>query len=150
MRTITRILVAVSSLLVAQTALADECELTITGNDMMRYDKTELSAPASCKEVTVTLKHSGTLAKSVMGHNWVLTLPEDMQSVVQSAMSLSLEENYIPDTDKIIAHTKVVGGGESDSVTFSTADLKAGKDYQYFCSFPGHSSMMKGTFRLTQ
>ncbi|WP_240348810.1 plastocyanin/azurin family copper-binding protein, partial [Pseudomonas viridiflava] len=26
--------------------------------------------------------------------------------------------------------------------------LKAGDDYSFFCSFPGHSSMMKGSVSL--
>jgi len=40
-------------------AHADPCKLEITGNDQMQYDKQELTAPASCKEITVTLHHSG-------------------------------------------------------------------------------------------
>ena len=44
--------------------------------------------------------------------------------------------------------TKVIGGGESDSVTFDVSKLAAGQDYTYFCSFPGHFAMMKGTLKL--
>jgi azurin len=51
---------------------------------------------------------------------------------------------------RVIAHTKVIGGGETDSVTFSTAALKAGEAYSYFCSFPGHSALMKGTLTLAK
>ncbi|MOA50824.1 Azurin precursor [compost metagenome] len=48
----------------------------------------------------------------------------------------------------MIAHTKVVGGGESDSVTFEVAKLKAGEQYMFFCSFPGHAALMKGTLEM--
>lgn len=48
--------------------------------------------------------------------------------------------------DRVIAHTQVIGGGQSDTITFSTAKLSKGGDYVFFCSFPGHASMMKGTF----
>ena len=60
-------------------------------------------------------------------------------------MSAGLPNNYVPKDDKrIIAHTKVVGGGESTSITFPTSSLKKGGDYTFFCSFPGHWSVMKG------
>ncbi|MNE91048.1 Azurin [compost metagenome] len=50
----------------------------------------------------------------------------------------------------MIAHTKVVGGGESDSVEIDVAKLKAGEQYMFYCSFPGHASVMKGTLELLQ
>ena len=53
--------------------------------------------------------------------------------------------NYVKDGDaRVIAHTKVVGGGEKDSVTFKTDVLEAGGDYDFFCSFPGHYAVMRG------
>ena len=48
------------------------------------------------------------------------------------------------------AHTKIIGGGESDSVTFPVAKLAAADSYTFFCSFPGHSSIMKGTLKLAK
>ena len=51
---------------------------------------------------------------------------------------------------RVIAHTKLLGGGESDAVTFPVASLKAGEAYTYFCSFPGHSALMKGTLALAK
>jgi azurin len=48
----------------------------------------------------------------------------------------------------VIATTKLLGGGESDSVTVDVAKLKAGDAYTFFCSFPGHSALMKGTLQL--
>ncbi|MNR67194.1 Azurin [compost metagenome] len=52
------------------------------------------------------------------------------------------------DDARVIAHTKVIGGGQSDSVTFDVSKLAAGTDYTYFCSFPGHFALMKGTLKL--
>jgi azurin len=45
---------------------------------------------------------------------------------------------------RIIAHTKLIGGGETTTVSFPTAKLKKGGDYTFFCSFPGHWAQMKG------
>tara|TARA_B100000700_G_scaffold219573_1_gene241585 strand:+ start:2257 stop:2706 length:450 start_codon:yes stop_codon:yes gene_type:complete len=143
-------LFAGSVLLVANSVLANECELTITSTDNMRYDKSELSVPASCSEVTLTLEHSGKMGKKVMGHNWVLSKSSDMQSVVQQGMSAGLDNNYVPDSDTVIAATDVIGGGESTSVTFSTEGMSADGDYMFYCTFPGHSAIMKGQFKLTQ
>lgn len=58
-----------SMLFVANAAQANECELSIDGNDNMRFDTKEMSVPASCDEVTVTLHHTGKLDKK----SWVTT-----------------------------------------------------------------------------
>ena len=51
----------------------------------------------------------------------------------------------MPENDKrVIAHTKVIGGGQTTSVTFPTSKLVKGGDYTFFCSFPGHYGQMRG------
>jgi azurin len=131
-------------------AHADPCKLEISGNDQMQYDKQELSAPATCREITVTLHHSGKLPKEAMGHNWVLVNGADFAAVANAGMGAGLANNYLAAGDKrVLAHTKIVGGGESDSVTFPSSILKKGGDYKYLCTFPGHNALMHGTFKLT-
>lgn len=135
----------------AHAAWAADCAIEINGNDAMQYDKTSISVPASCKQFTVTLKHTGKLPKATMGHNWVLAKTADMPGVVADGAAAGLAKNYVKDGDtRVLAHTKVVGGGESDAVTFATSVLKAGGPYSYFCSFPGHSALMKGTLTLAR
>lgn len=129
--------------------LAAECSVDIAGNDQMQFDKKEITVSKSCKQFTVNLKHPGTLAKNVMGHNWVLTKQADMQGAVNDGMAAGLDNNYVKKDDaRVIAHTKVIGGGETDSVTFDVSKLAAGQDYAYFCSFPGHFALMKGVLKL--
>ena len=48
----------------------------------------------------------------------------------------------------VIASTKIIGGGQSTTVTFSTAKLTKGGDYTYMCTFPGHYVIMKGVFKF--
>jgi azurin len=111
----------------------------------MQFDKKELKVGADCTEVELTLKHSGTLAAATMGHNWVLTKTADLQAVATDGMAATLKNNYLKAGDKrVIAHTKVIGGGESTKVKFATSALTKGGDYSFFCSFPGHSGLMKG------
>jgi len=115
----------------------------------MQFGKKEMSVPKSCDEFTVTLTHSGKMDKSVMGHNWVLTKPDDAQAVATDGMTAGMEENYLkPDDERVIAATKIIGGGEQTSVTFSVDELAGMDEYTFFCSFPGHMSMMKGTLTV--
>ena len=135
--------------LASAPVLAAECSVDIAGNDQMQFDKKEITVSKSCKQFTVNLKHPGTLAKNVMGHNWVLTKQADMQGAVNDGMAAGLDNNYVKKDDaRVIAHTKVIGGGETNSVTFDVSKLAAGQDYAYFCSFPGHFALMKGVLKL--
>ena len=99
------------------------CTLSVEAGDSIAYSTNALSVPASCGEVTVTLTHTGNLPAAAMGHNWVL-MPEDAVSNIATAgMSAGPGANYLPDDDRIVAATKIVGGGESASVTFSLSNL---------------------------
>ena len=132
----------------AAPAFADECSLTVEADDAMKFNTAAMTVPATCQEVTVTLKHVGKLPVTAMGHNWVLAATADMQVVATEGMSAGADNSYIKQDDpRVIAHTKLVGGGESTSITFPTKDL-AGKDLTFFCSFPGHWAIMKGSFKV--
>ncbi|HEY2276002.1 MAG TPA: azurin [Steroidobacteraceae bacterium] len=130
-------------------AHADPCRVEISGNDVMQYDKKELAVPATCKEITVTLHHAGKQPREAMGHDWVLVKTADLAAVAQAAIGAGLANNYLAPADKrALAHTRVIGGGESTSVTFSASILTKGGDYSYLCTFPGHSALMHGKFRF--
>ncbi len=115
--------------------------IVINANDQMRFDKNEIRVKAG-EKVRITLNHTGKYAKNVMGHNFVLlTKGTDIAKFATAAMSAK-ENNYIPSSG-YIAHTKVIGGGESTTIEF-TAPQKG--TYDFICSFPGHYTMMKGKF----
>ncbi|QLF93513.1 azurin [Pseudomonas sp. ABC1] len=146
---IRKVLVASVLAMAAVPAFAADCSVTVTGTDQMTWDVKNIDVSKSCKEFTVNLKHAGTMPKQVMGHNWVLTKAGDFQPVSAEGMAQGLDKNYVNDADaRVLAHTKVIGGGESDSVTFDVAKLAAGEEYAFFCSFPGHFSIMRGTLKL--
>jgi azurin len=134
-------------LLAGRAAYADTCALTIEANDMMRYNVREMSVPAGCSDITVTLKHSGKLEAKVMGHDWVLARTADVSGIVAAGMAAGLAHGYLPSGDKrIIAATNVVGGGESTTVKFATTALAEGASYTFFCTAPGHATLMRGRF----
>lgn len=115
----------------------------LAGNDQMQFDKNEIRVKAGQK-VTLKLTHSGSMGVEVMGHNFVLLKAgTDMAAFAQEAMAAK-DNAYIPaGTDAVIAHTKILGGGESDTITF---DAPSAGTYDYICSFPGHYALMKGKF----
>ena len=132
-------------------ALAQKCDVTIDSTDQMRYSTDRVEVPQSCSEFTVNLTHSGQLPKATMGHNWVLTTAENMQGVNTDGIAAGLDNNYLkPNDERVIAATPMIGGGEKTSVTFPVSALKEGQNYVFFCSFPGHSALMKGTVALVQ
>jgi azurin len=82
-----------------------------------------------------------------MGHDWVLAKDSDMSAIVNAGLAAGAKRGYLPENDKrIIAATGLVGGGESAVVKFSTSMLQQGVRYVFFCTSPGHSSAMRGTF----
>ena len=150
MKTI-RMIACLSLAFAASSAFAADkgCTVEISGTDQMQYDKKEIAVAADCTEVEVTLKHAGKLPAQAMGHNWVLAKTSDLSGVAGDGMGAGLPNDYIKQGDaRVLAHTKVVGGGQSATVKFSTSVLKKGEAYSFFCTFPGHSSMMKGAFKF--
>ena len=150
MKTI-RMIACLSLAFAASSAFAADkvCKVEISGTDQMQYDKKEISVAADYTDVEVTLKHAGKLPAQAMGHNWVLAKTSDLSGVAGDGMGAGLPNDYIKQGDaRVLAHTKVVGGGQSATVKFSTSVLKKGEAYSFFCTFPGHSSMMKGAFKF--
>jgi azurin len=121
--------------------------VTIEGNDMMRFNLHEITVPSVCGEVEVVLKHSGRMSAKVMGHDWVLAKDSDVSAIVNAGLAAGAHRGYLPEHDqRIIAATGLVGGGEIAVVRFSTSALQQGVRYAFFCTSPGHSTAMRGTF----
>lgn len=149
MKSTARLSILVAGLLASPFALAANCSLSIDSNDAMQFSNDDLTVDASCDQVELTLTHSGTLPRNAMGHNWVLTTDADAQATYQDGMQAGLDNEYVkPDDARVIAHTPVIGGGESTTITFSADRLDAAGSYTFFCSFPGHFAIMKGQFRV--
>lgn len=140
----------------AATAAADKpaatvsnCATEIEGNDAIQYNVGSIVVPASCSKFTITLRHVGKLPVVAMGHNVVIARTADVQAVAADGTAAGAAANYVKAGDaRIIAHTQMIGGGQSTSVTFDASKLKAGGPYTFFCSFPGHVVTMKGTIGI--
>ena len=114
----------------------------LNSNDQMKFDKKIIRVNANQK-VSLTLNHNGRFPASSMGHNFVLIKKDvDVDEYALRAAGARNSE-YIPEGDNEIAYTKMLGGGESDTITFDSPE--PGK-YIFICSFPGHYQLMMGEF----
>ena len=140
---------AASTAAATPAAAGGECETVIVSDDAMKFDPKEISVKASCKQYKITLKHEGKMPKSAMGHNVVLSKSADKDGVLADGQTAGEANNYVKAGDeRVIAHTKLLNGGEQDSVTFDVSKLAKGEAYEYYCSFPGHYATMNGKLTL--
>lgn len=129
---------------------APNCTIKLKGDDRMQFDQKTITVSAKCATINIELVHSGNLPAKAMGHNVVVTATKDVSAVASAAIKAGAAANYVPAGDaRVLGSTKIIGGGESTKATFPGKKLKAGEDYSFFCSFPGHSGLMKGKLVVT-
>ena len=111
----------------------------VQADDKMKFDVTAFDASPGQK-IAITLKNTGTTPKLSMGHNLVvLDRSVNEQNVAKWLDTASTEaaHDYVPTAAKdVLAHTKLLGPGESDTITFTAPHIPG--SYLYVCSFPGH------------
>ena len=119
----------------------------IHAGDTMKFDVTSIQA-APGQKVTIMLINAGTLPKVAMAHNWVLLKAGTDVSAFAAAAMTHKETGYIPPemAGSVIASTKMLGPGETDTVTFTAP---AAGTYDFICTFPGHAlAGMRGTLTV--
>ena len=117
-------------------------EVVINSNDQMLFDRSVIKVKSG-ESVTLTLNHTGKIAKEFMGHNFVLLKETtDVDDFAQRAME-SKDSEYVPEGDETYAYTRMIGGGESDTITFDSPEAGT---YIFLCTFPGHYQVMRGEF----
>ncbi len=85
-----------------------------------------------------------------MTHNVVIVEPGTADEVGNLALQLGLkgsEMNYVPNSTKVLFHTKLMQPGEVESIYF-VAPSKPG-EYSFVCTYPGHASVMRGILKVT-
>lgn len=109
----------------------------------LAFDKTTLTAAAG-QQVTLNFKNNS----AVQQHNWVLVKGgEDVaKPIADAGLTAGAAAQFLPaDLSNVIAHTKVLNGGESESITFTAP---AAGTYLYICTVPGHYPLMQGTLTV--
>lgn len=124
-------------------------EITVKGTDNMKFDVTLIEAEPG-ETLRITLVVESNLPRAAMGHNIaVVDQGVNMEEFVFASMT-EKETEYIAPAfqDQVIANTKMIGGGETDTIEFTVPETPG--DYEYVCTFPGHFfGGMKGILRVT-
>lgn len=121
---------------------AGQAAIEVTANDQMKFSQSEIRVKAG-QTVTLRLVNVGKMPKQAMSHNWVLLQP--MSDGELNSLGMKAANNppsYLPgDQSAIIAHTAMLGSGESDTIEFIAPPVGA---YPFICTFPGHYAIMRG------
>ena len=120
-------------------------KIILEAGDNMQFNTKEIRVQQGQK-VELKLTHTGSMTKLSMGHNFVLLDKGTNLNEFAVAAIEAKDNDYIPETDKILAHTKLLGGGESDTIIFAAPPAGT---YQFVCSYPGHVALMVGKFIVT-
>jgi len=118
----------------------DDFRVILNSFDNMIYDKNKIEVNSG-KNIILTLNHKGKVSKEFMGHNFVLLKKGVNVDEYAKKAVLAKSNDYIPNSDEAIAYTKMLGGGESTTISFLAPEAGI---YTYICSFPGHYMMMRG------
>lgn len=116
--------------------------IMIEGRDNMTFDKTLFKVKAG-QDVKLTLKNVGSQPKAAMSHNVVILKEDTDVEAFGLAAIKAVATDHIPASmsSDVIAHTKLLGPGESDEITFKIPDPGV---YDFICTFPGHFGTMRG------
>ncbi|PNS08231.1 azurin [Solilutibacter silvestris] len=125
-----------------------DCSFTLHAGDAPAWDAANIDVPNACETFTIKLEHTGKMPRWIMGHNVIVAKMDDMNGVERAGIGAGPYRSYVEPSDKrVVARSKLAGGGESVSATFPVARLHAGH-FAYFCTFPGHFKAMHGTLTL--
>ncbi|HEY1050613.1 MAG TPA: plastocyanin/azurin family copper-binding protein [Prosthecobacter sp.] len=107
----------------------------------LAYDTKTIAVKAG---QTVKLTFNNTHPTLPQPHNFVLgKLGVDkgkMLGIAMAAMTL-VDKGYIPDSQDILAHTKLIQPNQSETIEFV---VPTAGEYNYICTFPGHGAIMNG------
>ena len=118
----------------------DDFKVILNSFDNMIYDKNKIEVKSG-RNIILTLIHKGKVSKEFMGHNFVLLKKGVNIDEYAKKAVLAKSNDYIPNSDETIAYTKMLGGGESTTISFLAPEAGI---YNYICSFPGHYMLMRG------
>src|SRR5690625_3858756 len=116
----------------AEIFQTDTIHLTLKADDKMKFDQEKLYVGEN-QVVVLTLEHIGRMSVMTMGHDFVLLEQGTSPSRFARRAAKAEDQDYIPNNDRVIAHTDLIGGGETTAVTFKAPEKG---EYDFLCSFP--------------
>ena len=110
----------------------------------LKFNKTDITVKSGSK-IRWTFSNNDD-----MPHNFVIVAPGQADAVGDAALELGLkgmDMGYVPNSSKILNHTKLLNPGVSESLYFVAP--KPGI-YTFVCTFPGHAQIMRGVLRVVE
>jgi len=110
----------------------------------MKYDLSEFTVRPG-QQVKLVFENGDDLP-----HNFVLCQPgTDTAAMALKQMEKpeeAVKRNWLPDDNRIWAHSKMLNPHEKEEITFTVPE-KSG-DYPFVCTFPGHALTMNGKMKV--
>ena len=118
----------------------NEFTIRATGNTMaeMKYDVENINVKEGSR-VKITLINEG--IDIAMQHNILFVNFGKRKDVAAKALQAGGDKNYVPEDPNLIAASSMAQPGETVVLEF---DAPKKGNYEFFCSYPGHSQMMRG------
>ena len=120
----------------AFTLTAAPLKISIGTLPGLQYDKPRFEVQPE-QEVVLSFKNVDEMA-----HNLAILTPGKRLEIVQAALTLAPDSNYIPKNKSVLWHTPVLKPDESAVLKFTAPKEKG--IYPYVCTFPGHGLIMYG------
>ena len=118
----------------------EEFEISATGNtmqDMMFSEKNITVEEGSW--VRIVLYNEG--VDAAMIHNLLVCNFGTRKEVAMKAIEAGADNQFIPNHKDLVAASDLAQPGETVTMEF---EAPAKGNYEFFCSYPGHSQMMRG------
>ena len=101
--------------------------------DTLKFNSDKVALPANT-DINVIFKNEST----ALEHNWVIVSPDDQDAVLADAIAAGPDSEWIKPADsRIIAHTRLVEPGGTDTLSLQTSDPGT---FVAICTFPGHAA----------
>ena len=119
-----------------------EFNIRAVGNTMaeMKYDVENITVKEGSR-IKITLVNEG--IDVAMQHNILFVNFGKRKDVAAKAVQAGGDKNYIPEDPNLIAASDMAKPGQTVTLEF---DAPKKGNYEFFCSYPGHSSKMRGYF----
>ncbi len=118
--------------------VSEPAEGLITGGQAGEFVILEGIEASPGEELRIRLTTISNLPPSAMSHNLaIVDLGTDVDSFARASITARDNEYIAPEyEDQVIATTRMLGDGETDTITFTVPETPG--EYDYVCTFPGH------------
>jgi azurin len=113
-------------------------------SDLPEFDVKELTVKPN-EVIALTFKNDSP-SYLKREHNWVLITPGREKELGVAAEQAGPQRAYIPESEDVLAHSRVVMSGQTDTIYFRSPSEPG--DYPYLCTYPGHHHRENGVLHV--